>query len=132
MNTLPVFAHLLGDSRAANFSALREGAEGWFVANAEGLLNWVVANAEGLLFFSGQHPDLEWGDFEQDSVWELVEYWLDVAAAAGPGARGAQALARAVGDAYVALLMLCPVQLSWVDNPTQLAADEQQLYSQYS
>lgn len=30
------------------------------------------------------------------------------------------AIDRAVGDAYVALLMLCPKDLSWVSNPTQV------------
>jgi len=116
MNALPVFARVLGDAAAANFTALQAAAEAW-----------VAASAEGLLFFSGQHPDLPFWDFEQDSVWEMAEYWLDRADAGGAGA-----LDRAVGDAYVALMMLCPKQLSWVANPTQMAADEQQMYSQYS
>jgi hypothetical protein len=93
----------------------------------------MVANIEGLLYFSGQHPDLPYWDLEQDSVWEIVEYWLDQAAAAeaaGDGTRAATAKARAEGDAFVALMMLCPKQLSWVGNPTQMAADEQQEYSQ--
>ena len=41
-------------------------------------------------------------------------------------------LARAVANGYVALMMLCPTQLSWVQNPTQLAADEQPQYNQYT
>lgn len=41
------------------------------------------------------------------------------------------ALEHALGDAYVGLMMLCPKQLSWVDNPMQMATDEQQMYSQY-
>ena len=113
MNALPVFARLLRSSQR-NFTALWSEAE-----------RWTVNNVEGLLYFFGQHPDVP--DLEQDSVWELVEYWLDRHEA---GAH--KALERAVGDAYVALLMLCAKQLSWVKNPTQLAADEQPLYQQYT
>jgi hypothetical protein len=119
MNALPVLARVLGGQAGAQLAALQAAAQGY-----------LVGATEKDLFFSGQHPDLPWYDLEQDSVWEMVEYWLDVAAGGGPGAGAA--LERAVGDAYVALLMLCPKQLSWVDNPTQMAADEQQMYSQYS
>ena len=115
MNALPVFARLLDGTDGA-FAALQAAAEGF-----------TVAEIESQLIFSGQHPDLPWWDFEQDSIWELVEYWLD---RAETGAAGA--LERAVGDAYVALMMLCPKQLSWVNNPTQMATDEQQEYSQYT
>lgn len=58
---------------------------------------------------------------------DLGRYWLDRHDEGVPGA-----LDRAVGDAYVALLMLCPKQLSWVKNPTQMAADEQPKFNQYS
>ena len=124
MNALPVFARLLGDTHSVNYTSARVAAEAW-----------MVANIEGLLFFSAQHPDLGWDDFEQDSVWELIEYWLDQADAAasrGDAPRAGVALDRALGDAYVALLMLCPKQLSWVTNPTQMAADEQEMYHQYT
>jgi len=119
MNALPVLARVLGGQAGAQLAALQAAAQGY-----------LVGATEKDLFFSGQHPDLPWYDLEQDSVWEMVEYWLDVAAGGGPGAGAARE--RAGGDAYVALLMLCPKQLSWVDNPTQMAADEQQMYSQYS
>ena len=122
LNALPVFARLLGDSPAANFSALALASRAWH-----------VANVEGALFYTAQHPDLPWDDQEQDSVWEVVEMWLDVADdnATSPALR-ADALDRAVGNAMLAFLMLCPKQLSWVQNPTQMAADEQAMYSQYS
>ena len=35
-------------------------------------------------------------------------------------------------DANLGFLMLCPKQLSWVTNPTQLAFTEQTNYLQYS
>jgi len=123
MNALPVMVRVLG-SDAPQLAALEVAAQGY-----------LVSAIEKDLFFSGQHPDLIWNDLEQDSVWELVEYWLDVAAKGGEGGTAdssAAALQRAVGDAYVALMMLCPKQLSWVDNPTQMAADEQQFYHQYT
>jgi hypothetical protein len=122
LNALPVFARILGDSADYNYSAAIAASRAWH-----------VANIEGLLFYSAQHPDLPWNDLEQDSVWEVIEMWLDVAddAGAAPALR-AEALERAVGNSMVAFLMLRPKQLSWVTNPTQMAADEQQMYSQYS
>ena len=41
-------------------------------------------------------------------------------------------LRRAEADAWLAFLMLCPKQLSWVRNPTQTCHTEQQHYLQYS
>ena len=121
LNALPVFARVLGDSAAYNFSALVAASRAWH-----------VANVEGALFYTAQHPDLPWDDQEQDSVWEAVEMWLDVAddGTSSPPLR-AEALSRAVGNAMLAFLMLCPKQLSWVTHPTQMAADEQAMYSQY-
>ena len=77
--------------------------------------------------FFNRHPDLHYWDFEADSVYEIIEYWLDKY----DSTRDAAALERAVGDAYFGLMMLCPKQLSWVSNPTQMATDEQEMYSQY-
>lgn len=73
------------------------------------------------LWFTGQHPDLHGGDFEPNSVWGAVEYWL-----------GKGEVSRALADANLGFLMLCPKQLSWVHHPTQLAFTEQQNYVQYS
>lgn len=116
MNSLPVFSRLLTAevSPKHDFKALQRAAE-----------KWAIEQVEGLLYWFGQHPDLP--DLEQDSVWELIEYWLDRHDAGDP-----KALDRAVGDGYVALMMLCPKQLSWVQHPTQGAADEQPEYNQYS
>ena len=117
MNALPVIARVLGDSAEANYTALREGAD-----------RWLAERGEADLFFTAQHPDLVWSNQDGDAIWALVEHWLDVHDQTGAQA----ALDRAVGDAYLALLMACPVQLPWVSHPTQLARDEQAGYSQYS
>ena len=122
LNALPVFARALGDTPACNYTAVLLAARAWH-----------VANIEASLFYTAQHPDLPWDDQEQDSVWEVVEMWLDVADdPASPPPLAAQARARAAANAMLAFLMLCPKQLSWVQNPTQMAADEQQDYAQYS
>ena len=122
LNALPVFARTLGDTPACNYTAVLLAARAWHVANSE-------AN----LVYTAQHPDLPWDDQEQDSVWEVVEMWLDVADdPASPPPLAAQARARAAANAMLAFLMLCPKQLSRVQNPTQMAADEQQDYAQYS
>jgi hypothetical protein len=91
----------------------------WLIEDLEAFLRH---HAESKLWFTGQHPDLHGGDFEPNSVWGAVEYWL------GSG----NDLDRAVADANLGFLMLCPKQLSWVTNPTQLAFTEQQNYLQYS
>ena len=117
MNALPVMARVLGDTPAANFSALAEGAR-----------SWLRREGEATFFFTAQHPDLDWANADADGIWGLVEHWLDVHDATGD----VEPLARAVGDAYVALLMWCPTQLPWVSHPTQMARDEQRGNSQYS
>jgi hypothetical protein len=86
-----------------------------------GLEDFLTRNVEDKLWFTGQHPDLHGGDFEPNSVWGAVEFRLS---------RGE--LERALADANLAFLMLCPKQLSWVQHPTQLAFAEQQNYVQYS
>ena len=122
LNALPVFQKILGDSSEYNYTQV--------ILN---LRSWHVSNIERLLFFTGQHPDLIYNDYDQDSIWEVVEMWLDVADNPSTSPEAASdALYRAVGNVLVAFLMLCPKQLSWVDNPTQMAADEQQFYSQYT
>ena len=122
LNALPVFRRVLGDSILYNYSQV-----------IESLREWHVNNIERLLYYSGQHPDLIYYDFDQDSIWEVVEMWLDVADDPSSSPQlASKALSRAVGNALVAFLMLCPKQLSWVENPTQMAADEQEFYSQYS
>ena len=106
LSGLPVVANLTNDRQVRDV-----------IRGLEGFLRHQV---EGELWFTGQHPDLHGGDFEPNSVWGAAEYWLN---------KGD--LERATADANLGFLMLCPVQLSWVDNPTQLAFSEQQDYSQY-
>ena len=82
---------------------------------------------EDALWFTGQHPDLHAGDFEPNSIWGGVEYWLGKHERTGD----AEALQRAVADANLGFMMWCPKQLSWVSHPTQAAFTEQQDYVQY-
>ena len=105
LGALPVVFNLTAD---AQVGAIIGGLESF------------LRRAEKALWFTGQHPD--WNDFEPNSVWGAVEYWL------GSG----NDLDRAVADANLGFLMLCPKQLSWVTNPTQLAFTEQTKYLQYS
>jgi len=122
LNALPVFRRVLGDSATYNYSQVFENAR-----------EWHVNNIERDLYYTGQHPDLIYYDYDQDAIWEVVEMWLDVSDDPSSSPQLASyALSRAVGNALVAFLMLCPKQLSWVTNPTQMAADEQEFYSQYS
>jgi hypothetical protein len=74
------------------------------------------------------HPDLPPGDFEQDSIFAVVEYWLNKHDRTGDQ----ESLNRAVSNAYYGLLYWCPKQLSWVKAPTQCAHSEQQHFNQYS
>ena len=83
---------------------------------------------EGQFCFTGAHVDLWPQDFEADSVWHAVEYWLNRHDATGDR----QFLNRAEADAWFAFLMWAPKQLSWVKNPTQTCHTEQQNYLQYS
>ena len=87
-----------------------------------------LRRCEDALWFTGQHPDLHAGDFEPNSVWGAVEYWLGKHDRTGD----AEALERAVADANLGFMMWCPKQLSWVAHPTQTAFTEQQDYLQYS
>jgi hypothetical protein len=89
---------------------------------------FVRREVEGRFWFTGAHTDLPPQDFEADSVWQVVEYWLDKHEATG----APEALIRAEADALLAFLMMCPKQLPWVQNPTQTCHAEQQHYLQYS
>ncbi|MGD0090372.1 MAG: hypothetical protein ABSE73_10680 [Planctomycetota bacterium] len=111
---LPIIAKLIGDDRCLRASAEQEG--------------FLRRDVEGRFWYTGSHPDLPPGDFEQDSIYDVVEYWLDKHDRTG----GKDSLDRAVANAYYALLYWCPKQLSWVKNPTQGAHSEQQHFNQYS
>ncbi|MDR2384509.1 MAG: hypothetical protein LBD80_02420 [Tannerella sp.] len=89
---------------------------------------FMCEKVESRFWYTGAHPDLPPEDFEQDSVYAVVEYWLDKYDRTGEK----DALDHAVANAYYALLYWCPKQLSWVTKPTQCAHSEQQNYNQYS
>jgi hypothetical protein len=114
MVALPHIARITGDDRY-----LKKALE------AEKFLREKVENR---FWYTGMHPDLPPEDYEQDSFWAIVEYWLDKHDRTGEQ----EALEHAVANTYLALLSWCPKQLSWVKNPTQCASSEQQHYGQYS
>lgn len=95
---------------------------------AESLEKFLRQKVEGRYWFTGQHCDLWPADYDSDTVWCAVEYWLNKY----DGTGDKQDLTRAEADAYFAFLMWCPKQLSWVRNPTQTCHTEQEHYLQYS
>ena len=111
---LPIIGRITGDERCLRASADQER----FLRN----------NVEGRFWYTGAHPDLPPGDFEQDSIYGIVEYWLDKHDRTG----NQECLDRAVANACYGLLYWCPKQLSWVKSPTQGAHSEQQHFNQYS
>jgi len=111
---LPIIARITGDDRC-----LRAGAD---------QERFLRQDVEGQFWYTGSHPDLPPGDFEQDSIFSVVEYWLNK----HDRTRDKESLDRAVANAYCALLYWCPKQLSWVKAPTQCAHSEQQHFNQYS
>jgi hypothetical protein len=111
---LPLIAKITGDARCLKASAQQE--------------RFLRKNVEGQFWYTGAHPDLPPGDFEQDSIYDVVEYWLDKHDRTGDE----DSLGRAVANAYYGLLYWCPKQLSWVKGPTQCAHSEQQHFNQYS
>ena len=111
---LPIIARITGDERYLKLSADMERV--------------LRQNVEGRFWYTGMHPDLPPGDFEQDSLYAVVEYWLDKHDRTGDP----ESVDRAVANAYCGLLYWCPKQLSWVKAPTQGAHSEQQHFNQYS
>jgi len=111
---LPIIAKITGDGRCLRASAEQE--------------RFLRRNVEGRFWYTGAHPDLPPGDFEQDSIYAVVEYWLDK----HDRTSDKESLDRAVTNAYYGLLYWCPKQLSWVKGPTQGAHSEQQHFNQYS
>ena len=100
---LPIIAQITGDQRYWQLSADLE--------------RFLRRNVEGRFWYTGMHPDLPPGDFEQDSVYAVVEYWLNKYDRTGDK----ECLDRAAANAYYGLLYWCPKQLSWVKSPTQCA-----------
>ena len=111
---LPVVRRITGEARFDPFLARHE--------------QFVRRQVEDRLWFTGAHTDLPPQDFESDSVWQVVEYWLN----RYESTRQRDALDHAEANALLAFLMICPKQLSWVANPTQTCHAEQQHYLQYS
>jgi hypothetical protein len=111
---LPIIAGITGDDRCIKASADQE--------------RFLRRNVEGRFWYTGSHPDLPPGDFEQDSIYDVVEYWLGKHDRTGDQ----DSLDHAVANAYYGLLYWCPKQLPWVKNPTQGAHSEQQHFNQYS
>jgi hypothetical protein len=95
---------------------------------AEDLEAFLRERVEGRYWFTGAHVDLWPGDFEADSVWQAVEYWLNQFAQT----KDPECLKRAEADAWFGFLTWCPKQLSWVKHPTQTCHTEQEHYLQYS
>jgi hypothetical protein len=114
MVALPIISKIMGDEKY-----LKKALE------AEKFLREKVENR---FWFTGMHPDLPPEDYEQDSFWAIVQYWLDKYDRTGEQ----DALKHAVATANLAFLSWCPKQLGWVKNPTQGASSEQQHYNQYS
>ncbi|MDR1340863.1 MAG: hypothetical protein LBK58_12530 [Prevotellaceae bacterium] len=85
-------------------------------------------NVQNKFWYTGAHPDLPPEDFEQDSIFNVIEYWLDKYGRT----KDRDALDNAIANAYYALLYWCPKQLSWVKSPTQLAHSEQVHYNTYA
>ena len=112
--SMPVIYSITGDERYRRLG--------------EDLERFVRERGEARHWFTGQHPDLWPKDYESDSVWCAVEYWLDKF----ERTKDETALSNAQADAWLAFLMLCPKQLSWVGNPTQTCHAEQEHYLQYS
>ena len=110
----PVIHRITGDARYGRF--------------ANQLEQFLRTQVEGRFWFTGAHVDLWPKDFEADSVWHAVEYWLDKY----DQTKDRECLERAEADAWFAFLMWCPKQLAWVKNPTQTCHTEQENYLQYA
>ena len=110
----PIIAKITGDERYLKLSLDLE--------------KFLRKNVENKFWYTGMHPDLPPGDFEQDSIYGVVEYWLDKDDRTGEK----ECLDHAEANAFYALLYWCPTQLNWVKNPTQCAHSEQQNFNQYS
>jgi hypothetical protein len=111
---LPIAAEITGDARYLKASLEME--------------KFLCEKVQNRLWVTGSHPDLPPEDYEQDSLINIMEYWLGKYERTGDKA----ALENAIANAYFTLATRCPKQLSWVKNPTQLAHSEQQAFNQYS
>ena len=110
----PVIHRITGDARYGRFAGQLE--------------QFLRTQVEDRFWFTGAHVDLWPKDFEADSVWHAVEYWLTKY----DETKDRECLKHAEADAWFAFLMWCPKQLPWVKNPMQTCHTEQENYLQYS
>jgi hypothetical protein len=94
----------------------------------EELEEWTYINNDRKFHFFGAHPDLPPPELEESSIWNIAYYNLQ----RYEQTRKSTYLERAVGEVSLAFTWNCPKQLSWVQNPTQMASSEQRDYLQYS
>ena len=92
------------------------------------LEDYTLRYVQNQYYYTSHHPDLPPYELEEASIWGVAEYWLDRYVET----QDETYLKHAVADAYLSLTWWCPKQLSWVDNPTQMASTEQQHFLQYS
>lgn len=90
----------------------------------EELEQYHLDNVQNNYYFTGHHPDLPPYELTEASLWGVCEYWLDRYQDTGIQ----EYLKHAVANIYLAMTWWVPKQLSWVDNPTQGGAAEQQHY----
>jgi len=89
---------------------------------------YTIFSFQNKFLFNGHHPDLPPHTLEEGGIWGICEYWLY----RFEETSDEKYLKRAEANAHLSLTWKCPKQLSWVDNPTQLASAEQQYFLQYS
>ncbi len=90
----------------------------------EQLEEYHLENVQNEYYYTGHHPDLPPWELTEASLWGVCEYWLDQYKKTGEKVY----LKHAIADIYLAMTWWTPKQLSWVDNPTQGGAAEQQHY----
>jgi len=115
--TLPALAticRITGDPRYRRFAADLE--------------RFTVDHNQHDFHFTGHHPDLPPDDFTEASIWGVTEFWLNRYDETGDESY----LRHAEANVALDLTWACPKQLSWVKNPTQFCAAEQQHYFTYT
>ncbi len=94
----------------------------------EQLERYHLASFQNKFLFNSHHPDLPPHTLEEAGIWGICEYWLNRHDETGK----TRYLRHAEANAHLSLTWKCPIQLSWVRNPTQLGSAEQQYFLQYS
>jgi hypothetical protein len=89
---------------------------------------YTLSNFQNKYLFSGHHPDLPPHTLEEGGIWGICEYWLY----RYEETNDEKYLKHAEANVHLSLTWKCPIQLSWVENPTQLGSAEQQYFLQYS